>query len=103
MLEVIGFHPVEDTALEIDEYVPLRFRCQDTFDPVPLYWRTGDFHRQLIEIGLNPYSGAVCKITVTGLGEHSLAFRYVKYRIGLQMHWTIKIGSGIKDTSAALF
>ena len=31
----------------------------------PLYWRTGDMEKSLLEIGLNENSGAICSVTVT--------------------------------------
>lgn len=71
MLTVIGFQPTEHVVYEGDDFVPLKFSFPDTIHALPLYWRTGDFKRQLLEIGLEPNSGAICKITVTGIGELS--------------------------------
>ena len=69
MLKVVGLLPVDCTILEVDEYVPIQFRCIDHTDDLPLYWRTGDFNHQLLELGLNSHSGAICKVTLTGFGS----------------------------------
>jgi hypothetical protein len=37
----------------------------------PLYWRTGDFKKSLLEIGLNQNTGAICRVTVTLIGSYS--------------------------------
>jgi hypothetical protein len=37
----------------------------------PLYWRTGDFKKSLLEIGMNENTGAICKVTVPLIGNCS--------------------------------
>jgi hypothetical protein len=64
MLQVISSMPSKGCTLEIDDYVPFVFRCENTHSSTPLYWRTGDFKSSLIEIGLNPNSGAICCIKI---------------------------------------
>lgn len=62
MLRVIA--PAEATAcsITVDGYVPLIWHCAGA--PVPLYWRTGDLTRALLEIGLVPESGVLTKVAV---------------------------------------
>ncbi len=52
-------------TIESDGYVPVMARFQGAFEFPPLYWRTGDFRRTLVEIGVEKSSGAICKVTVT--------------------------------------
>lgn len=65
MLRVQGSISVKGCRLQIDDYVPLSFRCPSAMSGLPLYWRSGDFERSLIEVGLNRQSGAICKVTAT--------------------------------------
>ncbi|HET6383030.1 MAG TPA: hypothetical protein VFJ58_06525 [Armatimonadota bacterium] len=69
MLSVMGVHAARETAFEFDPYVPLVFRCFDTADDVPLYWIAGNSHDQLMEVGLHPLTGAICKVVATSLGR----------------------------------
>ena len=64
---IISPVPVE---VECDGYIPLVVRFGGYKGPtvfLPKYWRTGDFKHTLIEIGVNPSSGAICKIVFTAL------------------------------------
>lgn len=61
--------------VESDGYVPVMARFQDDFGVPPVYWRTGDFKKTLVEFGIDPESGAICKVTVTsvnGVSDKSL-------------------------------
>lgn len=65
MLQVIGAERANSGTLIIDDYVPLSWRCAGTGDaPIPLYWRTGELDRSLLEIGLVPESGLLHSVTV---------------------------------------
>lgn len=65
MLKVLNSISVQDYSLVIDDYVPFKFRSFETQTSVPYYWRVGDFKKSLIEVGLNPQTGAIGSITVT--------------------------------------
>lgn len=69
MLRVTSFAETQIAIVAVDNYIPIQARFPDVTDPVPLYWRTGDLKRQLIEVCLNPATGAVCRITVVMLGS----------------------------------
>lgn len=71
MLKVLKSMPVQDYSLTMDSYVPFKFRSFETQASVPFYWRVGDFKKSLIEVGLNPESGAVGSITVTCYGGNT--------------------------------
>lgn len=68
MLPIIGGTSAHQSSVQSDDFVPLSFRCLDTYDSSPLYWRGGDFKNQLLEIGFNSTTGAVCKVTIPLLG-----------------------------------
>lgn len=68
MLTVKGSIQVENADLEIDDYVPFVFRNRDNQTSVPLYWRTGDFKSSLLEIGINPETGAIATVKVPFFG-----------------------------------
>ncbi len=53
--------------IESDGYVPVMARFRDEFEAPPIYWRTGDFKKTLVEIGVDRNNGAICKITVTSI------------------------------------
>lgn len=62
--------PTVPVEIECDGYVPLVVRYDGYKGPTsmaPKYWRTGDFKHTLIEVAVNPSSGAICKMVVTSL------------------------------------
>ena len=71
MLRVISSIDVKDCSLQTDEYIPISFQCSEAASLIPLYWRTGDFKKSLIEVGLNKNTGAICTVTVTAIGSCS--------------------------------
>ena len=70
MLRVISSTDVKDCTLQAGDYIPISFRCAEVASPTPLYWRTGDFKKSLIEVGLNQNTGAIGKVTVTLIGSY---------------------------------
>lgn len=50
MLKVIGVQETGSIALVFNDFVPVSFFNRDMDCPVPLYWRTGDMGKQLLEI-----------------------------------------------------
>ena len=67
--------PASGVEIECDGYVPLIARSVGCTAFPLQYWRTGDFKKSLIEVGVDPSNGAICKITVTslaGVGSHAL-------------------------------
>lgn len=65
MLRVISSTKIMHSRLKIDDYVPFSFRIDEVASMQPLYWRTGDMEKSLLEIGLNENSGAICSVTIT--------------------------------------
>jgi hypothetical protein len=69
MLGLLGAVLPQNCALQIDDYVPFVFfedRC--TNNDSRFYWRTGTFADQLLEIGIDPTSGALCHVSIPILG-----------------------------------
>jgi hypothetical protein len=50
------------SSLTVDDYIPLSWRCGN--EPTPLYWRTGDIEFSLLEIGLVPSAGLLCRVVI---------------------------------------
>lgn len=69
MLRVITSTEVNDCTLQVED-LPISFHCAEVASRTPFYWRTGDFKKSLLEIGLNQNTGAICKVTVTLIGSH---------------------------------
>lgn len=72
MLEIAGFLPVQQTSLEVDEYIPLTFQCSEAQHPVRFYGRTGDMVKQLFEIAINPSSGAIQAAVLVSYDRNTL-------------------------------
>lgn len=79
MLQITSYSCEVESDVELDEYIPLKFQALLDLMSAPLYWRTGDFHKTLIEIGLvntNDMSqlpgGLVYKITLVSLDPKCL-------------------------------
>lgn len=70
MLRIIGSTEVEICTVQVTDYLPISVRCAEVASLTPLYWRTGDFKKSLLEIGLNQNTGAICKVTVTLIGNY---------------------------------
>ena len=66
-MQVDSIAPVESASIEFDGYVPVVIRVNGEFEWPPRYWRTGDFEKSLVEVGVDPNSGALCKVTVTSV------------------------------------
>lgn len=66
--------PETGVQIECDGIVPLIARFE-VCPAAPLqYWRTGDFEKSLIQVGVDPSNGAICQITVVclaGVGPHA--------------------------------
>jgi hypothetical protein len=73
MLRVTSSSDVKDCTLQVGDYVPISFRCAEAASLTPFYWRTGDFKKSLLEVGLNQNTGVICKVTVTLIGNYSRA------------------------------
>ncbi len=56
---------VGEAQVETDFYVPLDVIMTNSGAGVPRYWRTGDFKRSLLEVGLETGSGRFLSVTVT--------------------------------------
>ncbi|CQR57004.1 hypothetical protein [Paenibacillus riograndensis] len=66
MLNVRKLANIVEELLEIDPYIPIKIRWgkwNEILDPT-IYWRTGDFKKSLIEIGISSESGLIRTVTV---------------------------------------
>ena len=64
--------PTAAVEIECDGYTPLVARFGGYSGPIswaPKYWRTGNFERSLLEIGVNPLSGEVCAIDLVAIDK----------------------------------
>lgn len=69
-MQIDTIYPTVAVEIECDGYVPLVIRFDGYKGPTsfaPKYWRTGDFKHSLIEVGVTPSSGVICKIVLTSL------------------------------------
>ena len=69
-MRIETIYPAASVEVECDGYVPLVIRFDGYYALdfwVPIYWRTGDFERSLVEIGVNPSSGAICEVVLVCL------------------------------------
>lgn len=67
MLKVIEYKDVQPINIEYDLYTPINieFGSWNISKEPTIYWRTGDFKKSLIEIGLAKYTGNIRSITLT--------------------------------------
>ncbi|MGG3386007.1 hypothetical protein GWJ21_14435 [Bacillus coagulans] len=67
MLKVIGYKEGQSTNIEYDVYTPINieFGTWNISKEPTIYWRTGDFKKSLIEIGIGKYTGNIRSITLT--------------------------------------
>lgn len=69
-MRIETIYPAVPAEIECDGYVPLVIRFDGYYGPdswAPIYWRTGDFEHSLVEIGVNPSSGAICSVILVCL------------------------------------
>lgn len=71
MLRIIGSTELNVCSVQVADYLPISVRCTQVASPTPLYWRTGDFKKSLLEIGLNQNTGELYRVTVTLIGNYS--------------------------------
>ncbi|MGG2111887.1 hypothetical protein ABFY60_15415 [Lysinibacillus pakistanensis] len=67
MLQVIQYEERQTVNIEFDLYIPINIEIGTwniSKEPT-LYWRTGDFKKSLIEIGVGKYTGKIRSITLT--------------------------------------
>ncbi|MCW6076132.1 hypothetical protein LAV44_12525 [Clostridium sporogenes] len=67
MLKVLKGKEKEVVKFEFDIYVPIniKFGSCDISEDQTIYWRTGDFNKSLIEIGIGEKEGDIRSITLT--------------------------------------
>ena len=71
MLQVIEYEERQTVNIEFDLYIPINIEIGTwniSKEPT-IYWRTGDFKKSLVEIGVGKYTGKIRSITLT-LCEH---------------------------------
>lgn len=67
MLKVTEYKECQSANIEYDVYTPINveFGTWDISKEPTIYWRTGDFKKFLIEIGLGKHTGNIRSITLT--------------------------------------
>ncbi|MEC1179508.1 hypothetical protein P9B03_13500 [Metasolibacillus meyeri] len=67
MLKVTEYKESQPINIEYDLYTPINieFGAWDISKEQTIYWRTGDFKKSLIEIGIGKYTGNIRSITLT--------------------------------------
>ncbi|WP_078577826.1 hypothetical protein [Salipaludibacillus agaradhaerens] len=67
MLKVTKYKESESVNIEYDVYTPINieFGNWNISKEPTIYWRTGDFKKSLIEIGVGKYTGNIRSITLT--------------------------------------
>lgn len=71
MLQVENTISEMDSVIEVDEYIPLSIEIGDRPAQL-LYWRSGNGKNSMLELGVNPSSGAVQSITLVSLNQYSI-------------------------------
>jgi hypothetical protein len=80
MLKVVGVKESSPARIELGEYVLLNVEFDNERLPAaPFYWRTGDFLRSLVEVGINRRSGALAKVGLVVYGESALLSNEAEY------------------------
>ncbi|MBL8892755.1 MAG: hypothetical protein JNL67_22455 [Planctomycetaceae bacterium] len=70
-MQVQSISPPAPVQIDCDGYIPLSIRVNGNSSWPPKYWRTGDFKHSLVEVGVDPSTGAICKIVVTSIRDIS--------------------------------
>ena len=67
MLKVAEYKESQSVNIEYDIYTPINieFGTWNISKEPTIYWRTGDFKKSLIEIGIGKYTGNIRSITLT--------------------------------------
>lgn len=67
MLQVIEYGERQTVNIEFDLYIPINieFGTWNISKEPTIYWRTGDFKKSLVEIGVGKYTGKIRSITLT--------------------------------------
>lgn len=67
MLKVTEYKESQSVNIEYDIYTPINieFGTWNISKEPTIYWRTGDFKKSLIEIGIGKYTGNIRSITLT--------------------------------------
>lgn len=67
MLKVLEFEERQPTNIKYDLYTPINieFGTWNISEEPTIYWRTGDFKKSLMEIGIGKYTGTIRSITLT--------------------------------------
>ncbi|WP_353854458.1 hypothetical protein [Bacillus sp. Bos-x628] len=67
MLKVTEYKDSQPINIEYDLYTPINieFGSWNISKEPTIYWRTGDFKKSLIEIGIGKYTGSLRSITLT--------------------------------------
>ncbi|MES5939214.1 MULTISPECIES: hypothetical protein [unclassified Bacillus cereus group] len=67
MLKVTEYKESQSINIEYDVYTPINieFSTWNISKEQTIYWRTGDFKKSLIEIGVGKYTGNIRSITLT--------------------------------------
>ena len=69
MLKISGSKPDGQTHVLVDPYVPLKIELDSSSPETPLYWRALTEDGSLVEVGLSPIDGSLCKVTLTTISR----------------------------------
>lgn len=67
-VRILKIIPEVGSEIRCDGYVPVVARTLGFADFPLIHWRTGDA-RSLVDFGIDPATGVICRITVTMLGD----------------------------------
>lgn len=59
MLEIIGTASLQEISLELDDYIPFKFKFCESGGAPHLYWRAGDLASTLLEVEVDRESGKI--------------------------------------------
>ena len=63
--------------VEVDPYLPLSFKTYPGVAPRALYYRIGNFHTSLLEIGIEPSSMVIRKVSLISFDKTINAVNYI--------------------------
>lgn len=101
MLKVLEHKIKKPENIEFDVYTPLNieFGSWNIAKEPTIYWRTGDFKKSLIEIGIGKYTGDIRSITLTLIEnvcrKNDLKIKNLKVLEGMP---TIKVDQFLNET-----
>ncbi len=71
MLRVLKYKDKKPTSIEFNIYIPIyiEFGSWDISQEPTVYWRTGDLHKSVMEIGIGKYKGDIRSVALNFCGK----------------------------------